>query len=367
MDKKGSEILEKLGKAVSGSKRTDCPSPEDLAVLIEDKAGKERKKELLDHIGSCDSCYETYSAMLDITDALEKKGLRLFTPLSIAATLFIALAAFVVFYQVNIGVKGPGDDEHRFSQTPVRIKEPVIEHRSVKKERGPAEEGERKKTDRRRIAKTVAAEKELKEEKSAELPAPEEPEPPVNEPAGTGPGVSLRNTQGIGQTGGDPPPEPASFSAGALKDESGKADIRRMKSRKGLVDKLKAEEEIAADKKETLNCFKREGDRFVRRREFVSEIPLSDVPPELEKVAQPENRKDSDPVTEPDYIVFEILTDRNGGVNKVCLVSGETGNIGPVLSAVKKWKFNIPGNAPIRFRLVLGISGNRIIEVLGKK
>ncbi|MEN8221955.1 MAG: hypothetical protein ABFR36_01745 [Acidobacteriota bacterium] len=347
MDKNGSKILFKLSGAVSGDIHGPCPSPEDISALIDGTIGKELKKELQNHISSCDICYETYKSTLELIKSSDKKSFRIFSPLSIAASIFFALAAFVIFYKVNVSVKDL-DPVSPFSSSPVIVKEGKVEHKSDKRKVGiPVSRKLKKKS-----SKPPAPEKSMKVQKMEEVVREEE----------------------VPEVRDEPVTVPAALSVGEVKAgsdnlnrRSGRVSSVSYKSGKGLVDKFKEVEKGKKDKNTDMNCFTREGDEYIRRISFKTDIPLRDTFPDISKMVQPDNYKADDPVTGPVYIIVEVIANKIGDVIKVCVASGSAGNIKLVVEAVKKWKFKIPENSPSRFRLVLGISGSRIIEVLDKK
>ncbi len=370
MGKNGEKILLKLSSAVPGDVQGPCPSPEDISALIDGTVEEEKKDELQSHISSCEICYETYISVMELIETQEKKTLRIFSPLTVAASIFIVLLAFIVFYKVNIGVKDIEDTGSPFSGSPVIIKEGKVENRSVKR----ADSVIVKKKPEKKKLRSPAPEKKVMVEKAEEVIAEDEvPEVKV-EPSGVSPKKVLMNTQGVSQGANEPSTVPVGFSAGSVKVESQKSDQKsgrvsslRKKGGKGLVDKLKENEERDREINTDMDCFSREGDEYKRREEFVTKIPLRDSFPEIVRFVQPENYKADEPVVEPVYIILEVITNSGGDVAKVCVAGGSVDNISHVVNAVKKWKFKIPGRVPFRFRLVLGISGNRIIEILDKK
>jgi len=370
MDKYGERILFKLSGAVPGGVQGACPSLEDISALIDGTIEKERKEKLQSHISSCEICYETYISALELTDTEGKKSLRIFSPLSVAASIFIALLAFVIFYKVNISVTDIEDTASPFVKAPVFTKEGKVEHKSVKRTAADVN----KKIKKKQMLKTPAPEKSTKVEKDEEVVSEDEVPEMKDEPSVVRSKNVLRNTQGISRGITEPAAQPAGFSVGSIQVESEKSDQKsgrvssqKKKGGKGLVDKLKENEKRERDISSDMNCFSREGGKYKRRDEFMSEIPLRDTFPEIVNFVQPENYKADEQIVKPVYIILEVITNSDGGVTKICVAGGSTGNIKPVIDALKKWKFKIQGDSPSRFRLVLGISGNRIIEVLDKK
>ena len=165
MDKNGERILFKLSGAVPGDVQGPCPSLEDISALIDGTIEKEQKEKLQSHISSCEICYETYISALELTDTQDKKSLRIFSPLSVAASIFIALLAFVIFYKVNISVKDIDDQVSLFAKTPVIIKEGKTEHKSVKR---PAAAVKNKMIKKQKL-KNPAPEKSIKAAKVEEV------------------------------------------------------------------------------------------------------------------------------------------------------------------------------------------------------
>ncbi len=375
MENNGSKILFKLNGVISGEINSECPSAEDISVLIDGTIGKEQKEKLQIHISACEICYETYLAALEMTESSEKRRFRIFSPMSVAASIFIVLVAFVIFFKVNIGVKDIEESDSGFVKGPVLIKEGTGEHKADKQKIAlPVKQKVSKKRGKKGPVIPPAPGKTARIKKSEEITREAEVPEVKDEPPGIKSKMVLRNTQGISQSGNEPARTSVGLSAVTVDiekvssdDKSGRQSVVRKKVGKGLVDKLKESEEKDRDIVAGMNCFSREGDEYKRRREFITKIPLRDTFPKIVKLVQPENFKADEPVTEPVYIILEVITNKTGDVVKVCLVSGNTGNIVYIVKAVKKWKFKLQGDSPARFRLALGISGNRIIEVLDQK
>lgn len=371
MDKNGLKILSKLSGEISGRTDIECPSLEDISVLAEGKAGADLRKELQDHISTCDICYETYKSLLELSAGAPKKVIRIFSPLSVAASIFIVLVAFVIFYKVNISVSDLDHPVSSFSESPVILKEKKVSDKSEKKRIVTKIHKQKIKKDQN---KPPAPEKSKKMESRIETVREEEAPVSKDEPSVNRSRNVIGNTQGISQAGNDPVTIPAALSvrtpqveSGGSGEKSGRLAIKRKKGGKGIVEIIREDDERADEKSSDFDCFKRNGEEYKRRKDFDTVIPLSEAMPGLIQVVQPDNFKVDEPVGEPVYIILEVVTGKSGTVSRVCLISGNVKNIRSIIHAVRKWKFKTAGDVPTRFRIVLGVTGNRIIEVLDKK
>lgn len=373
MGRNEEKLLRRLTGDISREKEDRCPSLEDISALIDGSIEKDLMEGVQNHIASCDLCYETFITASELNKNSGKAVPGIFSPWSIAATIFIALISFAVFFKVNVSDKGKDKAVPKLIAAAPVIREHKVEMKSVKHEKSVSEKREAKIT---KPGKVLSRKKELSEEETDEnLSTFADPEERSMEPAGRSIGgkKSIANVQGVGKLGSEPQPQSLSVSereekkdiiAPSIKYKSLKTK-RGKRGEKGLVERLSEDKENGVD--DSTDCFRKSGFEYIRRDRFRTEVVMRDNLPGIVKVVQPDNFKAEDPAGEPVYIILEVIADKAGNVLKVCIASGTISNSKVVIDAVKKWKFSIPDNSLCRFRMVLGISGNRIIEILEKK
>jgi len=106
-------IDERFGDVLSASLKeagdsTDqCPSPEDIAALVEGRITGQKKDEIMKHISSCDTCCETFilaselhkEAMAPLQAPKERSNIIFFRPLALAASILIVVISLYIFFK----------------------------------------------------------------------------------------------------------------------------------------------------------------------------------------------------------------------------------------------------------------------------
>jgi hypothetical protein len=106
-------IDERFGDVLSASLKeagdsTDqCPSPEDIAALVEGRITGQKKDEIMKHISSCDACRETFilaaelnkEAMAPLQAPKERSNIIFFRPLALAASILIVVISLYIFFK----------------------------------------------------------------------------------------------------------------------------------------------------------------------------------------------------------------------------------------------------------------------------
>ncbi|MCK5220215.1 MAG: hypothetical protein KAR14_01420 [Candidatus Aminicenantes bacterium] len=375
MDKNEERLVRRLTGEISRDKKENCPPLEDISALIDGSIEKNLKKSIQNHIASCDECYEIYITASKLTKRRSGNASRIFSTWSIAATIFIALVSFALFFKVNVREEATKKAGPELIRTAPAIMEYVEETESLKLKKGVPKRSKAKDV---KPGKVASFKKELSlKEKDEDFTADKGSETRSRRVVGrSAAGRKFpANVQGVSQAGIEPPEQ--SPPVPEQKDEEEKVaptpeytslkSVIHKEKGKGLVDRLIKNKSDNIGEGNRMDCFKGADQNYERREEFKSDIRLRDSFPEIVKFVQPENFKADDIVVDPVYIILEVFTDKGGNVLKVCIADGSISNRKAVIEAVKKWKFSIKDNSPARFRIVLGVSGSRIIEILDRK
>ncbi len=369
MDKNEEKFLGNLSREISHGKRGDCPSLEDISSLIDGTIENERKDEIQDHIASCDICFETFSTVSRLTKKSNRTIFRAFSPWSVAATIFIILVSFVVFYKVNIGGKDPNFPIMKISKDPGIGNGNISEEKKDKKI--PTSLPSMKFAEKSKNKKSSAKRSFPDKHEADQLYLEENIKSKGKEQLGrrTVSGAVLSNSQGAISVEGSKPSAPVvprekEELISLEKDQVRlKAVGKQNKSRKGFVNRL-AEDEDNNISVESFNCFQKKGGEYIRSERFRSSIDLKDVPPEILKKVHPKDIPGFKR-SEKEYIItLEIFTDEHGNVINTCLLTGEKENIRGIIKAVRLWKFKLPSPTPVRFRMILKLTANRELEIL---
>ena len=109
-------VDERFGDVLSASLREvgdradQCPSPEDIAALVDGRITGQRKDGIMKHISSCDACCETFilaaelhkEAMAPLQAPKERSNIIFFRPLALAASILIVVISVYLFFKSDV-------------------------------------------------------------------------------------------------------------------------------------------------------------------------------------------------------------------------------------------------------------------------
>jgi hypothetical protein len=109
-------VDERFGDVLSASlrevdDRTDqCPSPEDIAALVDGRITGQKRDEIMKHISSCDACCETFILAAELRkEAIaprqapkERSNIIFFRPLALAASILIVVISIYLFFKTDV-------------------------------------------------------------------------------------------------------------------------------------------------------------------------------------------------------------------------------------------------------------------------
>ncbi|MGD2086106.1 MAG: hypothetical protein PVH61_07985 [Candidatus Aminicenantes bacterium] len=109
-------VDERFGDVLSASLReaddgTDqCPSPEDIAALVDGRITGQKKDEIMKHISGCDACCETFILAAELhkpaiaprQTAKERRNIIFFRPLALAASILIVVISIYLFFKTDV-------------------------------------------------------------------------------------------------------------------------------------------------------------------------------------------------------------------------------------------------------------------------
>jgi hypothetical protein len=109
-------VDERFGDVLSASlrevgDRTDqCPSPEDIAALVDGRITGQKRDEIMKHISSCDTCCETFILATELyKEAIaprqapkERSNIIFFRPLALAASILIVVISIYLFFKTDV-------------------------------------------------------------------------------------------------------------------------------------------------------------------------------------------------------------------------------------------------------------------------
>ncbi len=79
----------------------DCISPEEIALIVENRLGEEERKKILSHASSCARCSHALAITVELTE--KKKSILITFPIrAVAATLLVFFFSIYLFYRLNI-------------------------------------------------------------------------------------------------------------------------------------------------------------------------------------------------------------------------------------------------------------------------
>lgn len=374
MDKNEEKLLRSLSGELSSGKQESCLSLEDISALIDGTLNNKTRESVQSHIASCNICYETYMTASELNKSSVHTSSRIFSPPAIAASVFIALVSFIIFYKVNVSVKNETIHIPEISKKPQVMIESLPE---IKKDKKRTISPASLKITAKKLDKTPAPEKTGSEKKkSKKLSYIEEFRQEKEEPAGRN--ISRKaepgNVQGISQSRNEPVHAPMVVSARVGETEFADKDqkmkemvLRKRKGGKGLVDKFLEDEEKGEGENNNINCFRKTGNEYIRDERFLSSLPFEKFPPVILKKLQPGDIPGLKKDMSGEKFTLEVITDGKGNISKLCLLAGNKIKIRAILAAVRAWKFVLPGSSPVRFRLILGFTAEGLLEILNKK
>jgi hypothetical protein len=108
-------VDERFGDVLSASLRqvgagTDqCPSPENIAALVDGKITGQKRDEIMKHISSCDACCETFILAAELRKETfapmqapkERSNIIFFRPLALAASILIVAISIYLFFKTD--------------------------------------------------------------------------------------------------------------------------------------------------------------------------------------------------------------------------------------------------------------------------
>jgi len=109
-------VDERFGDVLSASLRevgdgTDqCPSPEDIAALVDGRITGPKRDEIMKHISSCDTCCETFILAAELRkEAIapgqapkERSNFIFFRPMALAASILIVVISMYLFFKTDV-------------------------------------------------------------------------------------------------------------------------------------------------------------------------------------------------------------------------------------------------------------------------
>jgi hypothetical protein len=109
-------VDERFGDVLAASLRevgdgTDqCPSPEDIAALVEGRITGQKRDEIMKHISSCHACRETFilaaelhkQAIAPMQAQKERSNIIFFRPLALAASILIVVISIYLFFKSDV-------------------------------------------------------------------------------------------------------------------------------------------------------------------------------------------------------------------------------------------------------------------------
>ncbi|UCH95953.1 MAG: hypothetical protein JSV88_03660 [Candidatus Aminicenantes bacterium] len=110
------EVDERLGDFLSaalkeaGDRPDDCPSPEEIAALVEGRISGEKRNKIMKHLSSCDTCYGTFMLAFELqTEAIAPEEIKrkrsnvvIFRPLALAASILIVIISIYLFFKTDV-------------------------------------------------------------------------------------------------------------------------------------------------------------------------------------------------------------------------------------------------------------------------
>ena len=97
-----------LGKAIVRTFQkkdgTEHPEAEELAALIDNKLGPDEKSRVMEHVASCDRCYELFTISSEMAKERHEvsRTARFKMPLALAASLLIVVGAFLAYKGLHV-------------------------------------------------------------------------------------------------------------------------------------------------------------------------------------------------------------------------------------------------------------------------
>jgi hypothetical protein len=109
------QVDERLGEVLSaglqeiGDVTDQCPSPENIAALVEGRLSSYKRDEIMKHISSCDTCCETFILAAQLhKEAVSReqipgqRRLIFFKPLALAASILIVIVSLYLFFKTDL-------------------------------------------------------------------------------------------------------------------------------------------------------------------------------------------------------------------------------------------------------------------------
>lgn len=96
------ELGEAVTSALRGTATGECASLEDIAALVEGNLDAGAREALMEHMASCDRCYETFllTGSLKEKEAPVRKKNFLSSPMRLAASIFVAVFSVFLIYKL---------------------------------------------------------------------------------------------------------------------------------------------------------------------------------------------------------------------------------------------------------------------------
>jgi hypothetical protein len=131
-----------LGKAIVKTFQKECvtahPEAEELAALIDGKLSPDKRAGIMEHLASCDRCYEVFSMSSEIVK--ERQGVRQIADFKIPLTLVAGIVIAVGLFFAYKGLYFPSPEVVALKEAPrlsapAELKEPPSSIASVKEKK----------------------------------------------------------------------------------------------------------------------------------------------------------------------------------------------------------------------------------------
>jgi hypothetical protein len=109
VDERFGDVLA-AGLREAGDGTDQCPSPEDIAALVDGRITGQKRDEIMKHISSCDACCETFILAAELhKEAIaprqapkERSNIIFFKPLALAASILIVVISIYLFFKTDV-------------------------------------------------------------------------------------------------------------------------------------------------------------------------------------------------------------------------------------------------------------------------
>lgn len=389
MNKNDEKFMKKLFSGSLKNPSGKCPSEEDISALADGVLEEDEKNELMKHISKCSRCYEVYTIVRDLSGEEKTKKLRVFSPVSIAASIFIAVISLILFYKISVSDKidlvnnigesagtvvkpvsaaDKGSPEKRIedketeeyagekSGYTISAPAPGIKERSKKKADGKhGPDDKRSKSSAKITNEDITTVNEIVKKKREKLEFKSEKHPAIKsykvEEKVSKEGIILRSVLSKNEIRG--------FSSQGRSRDSiihpGKPETVEKKKGPGVKRKK------GGRAPECYNVEKDSSKITNQNKDYI--LPLSGVP-EIRKMIHLSDLEDFSEGSAGENILVEFEIKKNGTINRICVLSGGEGRIPLIIKALSGWVFSLSGMEHRRFNVDLFLDEKGKFKVL---